>query len=203
MRLVGDKLSSVRGGRTLFADLSFGVAAGEALLVMGPNGAGKTTLLRTIAGLLHPAAGRVFMEGGTVDRTLSEQCHHVGHSNAIKTSLTVAENAAFWSRFLGHGGAGQAALETFGLAALSDIPAGYLSAGQKRRLGLARLLLADRPVWLLDEPTASLDGASQEALTGAVNAHLARGGIVVAATHVPLGFIGARELHIGRLAQAA
>ena len=203
MRLVGDKLSSVRGGRTVFADLSFGVTAGEALLVMGPNGAGKTTLLRTIAGLLRPAAGRVFMESGALDRALSEQCHYVGHANAIKTSLTVAENATFWSRFLGNRNVGQAALETFGLAALSDIPAGYLSAGQKRRLGLARLLLAERPVWLLDEPTASLDGASREALTGAVNAHLARGGIVVAATHVPLGFSGARELHLGRLAQAA
>ena len=96
-----------------------------------------------------------------------------------------------------------AALETFGLSALRDIPAGYLSAGQKRRLGLARLLLADRPLWLLDEPTASLDSAAQEALTGAVNAHLARGGMVVAATHVPLGFASARELHLGRMAQAA
>lgn len=203
MRLVGDKLSSVRGGHRLFSDLSFAVTAGEALLVMGPNGAGKTTLLRTIAGLLQPAAGRAFMEGGVPDRTLSEQCHYVGHSNAIKTSLTIAENATFWSRFLGNGNAGQAALETFGLTALRDIPAGYLSAGQKRRLGLARLLLAERPVWLLDEPTASLDGASQEALTGAVNAHLARGNIVVAATHVALGFVGARELHLDRLAQAA
>jgi heme exporter protein A len=203
MKLSGDKLSCVRGGRTLFADLSFGVAAGQALLVMGPNGAGKTTLLRTIAGLLHPAAGRVFMEGGAPDETLSEQCHYVGHPNAIKTSLTVAENAAFWSRFLGNGGADQAALETFGLAALSDIPAGYLSAGQKRRLGLARLLLADRPLWLLDEPTSSLDQAGQETLTTAVNAHLTRGGMVVAATHMPLGFAKARELHLGRMAQAA
>lgn len=203
MKLSGDKLSCVRGGRTLFADLSFGVAAGQALLVMGPNGAGKTTLLRTIAGLLHPDAGRVFMEGGAPDETLSEQCHYVGHPNAIKTSLTVAENAAFWSRFLGDGGAGQAALETFGLAALSDIPAGYLSAGQKRRLGLARLLLADRLLWLLDEPTSSLDQAGQETLTSAVNTHLACGGMVVAATHMPLGFAKARELHLGRMAQAA
>jgi heme exporter protein A len=203
MKLSGDKLSSIRGGRTLFADLSFDVSAGEALLVMGPNGAGKTTLLRTIAGLLHPAAGRVFMEGGALDQALSEQCHYVGHSNAIKTGLTVAENAAFWSRFLGNGSAGQAALETFGLAALRDIPAGYLSAGQKRRLGLARLLLADRPIWLLDEPTASLDSAAQATLTDAVNAHLARSGMVVAATHVPLGFVKSRELHLGRLAQAA
>jgi heme exporter protein A len=204
MRLVGDKLSSVRGGRTLFADLSFGVAAGEALLVMGPNGAGKTTLLRTIAGLMRPAAKRIFLEGGAPDQALSEQCHYVGHLNAVKTSLTVGENAAFWSRFLGGTGATHdAALETFGLSVLRDIPAGYLSAGQKRRLGLARLLLAERALWLLDEPTASLDSAGQETLTGAVNAHLARGGMVVAATHVPLGFAKARELHLGRMAQAA
>ena len=204
MKLIGDKLCSVRGGRTLFADLSFGVAAGEALLVMGPNGAGKTTLLRTIAGLLRPAAGRVFLDGGTPDHALSELCHNVGHLNAVKASLTVAENAAFWRRFLGGTGASpDAALETFGLSVLRDIPAGYLSAGQKRRLGLARLLLADRTLWLLDEPTASLDSAAQEALIGAVNAHLARGGLVVAATHGPLGFAKARELHLGRMAKAA
>ena len=204
MRLVGDKLSSVRGGRTLFADLSFGVAAGEELLVMGPNGAGKTTLLRTIAGLMRTAAGRVFLEGGAPDHALSEQCHYVGHLNAVKTSLTVGENAAFWSRFLGGTSTSpDAALETFGLSVLRDIPAGYLSAGQKRRLGLARLLLAERALWLLDEPTASLDSAGQETLTGAVNAHLARGGMVVAATHVPLGFANTRELLLGRMAQAA
>ncbi len=204
MKLLSDKLSSVRGGRTLFSDLSFGVAAGEALLVLGPNGAGKTTLLRMVAGLLHPAAGRVFLEGGVPDHALSEQCHYVGHANAVKAGLTVGENVRFWSRFLGGGNAAaQSALETFGLAALRDIPGGYLSAGQKRRLGLARLLAADRPVWLLDEPSASLDSAAQETLTGAVNAHLARGGIVVAATHVPLDFSKARELHIGRMAQAA
>jgi heme exporter protein A len=204
MQLSGDKLSSVRGGRTLFADLTFGVAAGEALLVMGPNGAGKTTLLRTIAGLLRPAAGRVFLEGGAPDAALSEQCHYVGHLNSVKTSLTVAENAVFWSRFLGGTAtAHDAALETFGLSVLRDIPAGYLSAGQKRRLGLARLLLAERTLWLLDEPTASLDSAGQETLAGAVNAHLARSGMVVAATHVPLGFAKARELHLGRMAQAA
>ena len=204
MKLSGDKLSSVRGGRTLFADLSFCVAAGEALLVMGPNGAGKTTLLRTIAGLLQPATGRVVMQGGAADQALSEQCHYVGHSNAVKTGLTVAENAGFWSRFLGTGRDGIApALEAFGLSALRDIPAGYLSAGQKRRLGLARLLLADRPLWLLDEPTSSLDQAGQETLTTAVDAHLARGGMAVAATHLPLGFAKARELHLGRMAQAA
>lgn len=204
MKLSGDKLSSVRGGRTLFADLSFAVTAGEALLVMGPNGAGKTTLLRTIAGLLQPVTGRVVMEGGASDQALGEQCHYVGHSNAVKTGLTVAENAGFWNRFLGNGRDGIApALEAFGLSALRDIPAGYLSAGQKRRLGLARLLLADRPLWLLDEPTSSLDHAGQETLITAANAHLTRGGMVVAATHMPLGFARARELHLGRMAHAA
>jgi heme exporter protein A len=204
MKLSGDKLSLVRGGRMLFTDLSFVVAAGEALLLMGANGAGKTSLLRAIAGLLHPVAGRVRLEGGAPDQALSERCHYVGHANAIKTGLTVVENAHFWSRFLGAGATDPAgALETFGLSQLRDIPAGYLSAGQKRRLGLTRLLLAERPLWLLDEPTASLDSAAQDVLTSVVNAHLARGGLVVAATHVPLGFAGSRELHLGRMAQAA
>ena len=198
MKLVGDKLSSVRGSRTLFADLSFDVSAGQSLLVSGPNGAGKTTLLRTIAGFLRPHAGSVALEEGQPDHTLSEQCHYVGHLNAVKASLTVAENAGFWSAFLG--GARErvaTALETFGLAALCDIPAGYLSAGQKRRLGLARVLLAERPIWLLDEPSAALDEAAQRTLLEAVNAHLAAGGMVVAATHAPLAFAGPRELRLG------
>jgi heme exporter protein A len=198
MKLVGDKLSSVRGSRTLFAELSFDVAAGQALLVTGPNGAGKTTLLRTIAGFLRPNAGRVALEQGQPDHTLSEQCHYVGHLNAVKATLTVAENADFWSAFLGRERSrGEAALATFGLAALRDIPAGYLSAGQKRRLGLARVLLAERPIWVLDEPSAALDEAAQRTLVEVVNAHLAAGGIVVAATHAPLAFAGLRELRLG------
>jgi heme exporter protein A len=198
MKLVGDKLSSVRGSRRLFADLSFEVSAGRALLITGPNGAGKTTLLRTIAGFLRPDAGRVALEQGPPDHTLSEQCHYVGHLNAVKATLTVAENAGFWSAFLG--GARErveTVLATFGLAALRDIPAGYLSAGQKRRLGLARVLLAERPIWLLDEPSAALDEAGQRTLTDVVNAHLAAGGIVMAATHAPLAFAGSRELRLG------
>jgi heme exporter protein A len=204
VKLIGDKLSSVRGGRTLFSELSFSVEAGETLLVTGPNGAGKTSLLRTIVGLLRPAAGRIRLEGGLPDQAVSEHCHYVGHLNSVKASLTVAENVGFWGRFLGNGSANvDAALETFGLTPLRDIPAGYLSAGQRRRLGLARLLTADRPLWLLDEPTASLDAAAQEAMAGVGNAHLARGGIVVAATHAPLGFANARELHLGPMARAA
>jgi heme exporter protein A len=204
MKLVADKLCASRGGRKLFFDLSFTVDRGAALLVTGPNGAGKTTLIRTLAGFLRPDAGAIRLEGAPPDHSLSEQCHYVGHANAVKSSLTVAENASFWGRFLG--GARDrldAALETFGLAALRDIPAGYLSAGQKRRLGLARLLLAERPLWLLDEPTASLDSAAQEVLAGAVNRHLAAGGLAIAATHMPLGFAGARDLHLGRVAPIA
>lgn len=212
MKLVAEKLCARRGGRILFAGLSFSVAAGEALLVTGANGAGKTTLLRILAGFLQPEAGQVSLEGGAVDAGIGEQCHYVGHAHAVKPGLTVVENAAFWSGFLGDGpeGPGGAAtarldraLATFGLEALRDIPAGYLSAGQRRRAGLLRLALVRRPIWLLDEPTASLDQAGQEVLAAAVNAHLAAGGLAVAATHLPLGFDRARELHLGRAAAAA
>jgi heme exporter protein A len=198
MRLIGDKLSAVRGGRRLFQDLAFSVDGGGALLLTGPNGAGKTTLIRTIAGLLRPAAGQIRLDGGASDRSLSEQCHYVGHLSAVKAGLSVGENAGFWSCFLG-GARGRldAALETFDLAALREIPAGFLSAGQRRRLGLARLLLAERPLWLLDEPTTSLDSAAQDILTRVVNKHLSAGGLAVAATHAPLGFANAQELRLG------
>jgi heme exporter protein A len=204
MRLIADNLSSVRGGRTLFSELSFAVEGGEALLLLGPNGAGKTTLIRMIVGLLAPAAGRISLDGGDAELSLGEQCHYVGHLNALKSSLTVGENASFWCRFLGGGlDRIEAALASFGLAHLRDIPAAYLSAGQKRRLGLARVLLAKRPIWLLDEPTVSLDRAAQDMLTGAVDAHVAAGGLVVAATHAPLGFAKSRDLHLGSTAQPA
>jgi heme exporter protein A len=204
MKLIGEELCARRGGRILFAGLSFTVDSGRALLVTGPNGSGKTTLLRTLAGFLRPEAGRVLLEGGAADASIAEQCHYVGHANAVKPSLTVAENAAFWGGFLG-GAADrlQAALDAFALAALRDIPAGYLSAGQRRRAGLMRLLLAERPVWLLDEPTASLDEAAQGVLAGAVNQHLSGGGLVVAATHLPLAFDRAEKLQLGPPAAAA
>lgn len=195
MKLVAEGLALARGARVLVADLSFAVEPGTALLVTGPNGVGKTTLLRAIAGLLPPSAGVVRLDGAPEERTVADESHYFGHLNAVKSGLTVEENAGFWCRYLS--GAREnvvAALETFGLLALRDIPAGYLSAGQKRRLGLARLLVAHRTIWLLDEPATSLDAASQGVLAGAVNQHLAQGGIVLAATHAPLGIAPAREL---------
>ena len=188
----------------LFAGLAFAVEAGTALLVTGPNGAGKTTLLRMLAGFLPPELGHIRLEGGAAEASIAEQCHYVGHANAVKPSLTVAENAAFWSGFLG--GAQDrldAALQAFGLEALRDIPTGYLSAGQRRRAGLMRLLLSPRPIWLLDEPTSSLDQAGQEVLAATVNTHLAGDGLVVAATHMALGFERTQELRLGRPAAAA
>jgi heme exporter protein A len=205
MKLVADALTATLGGRMLFSGLSFALEGGEALLLLGPNGAGKTTLIRIIVGLLRPDTGRISLDGGDAEQSVGEQCHYVGHLNALKTSLTVEENADFWCRFLGTratSGRIESALAAFGLAHLRDIPAGYLSAGQKRRLGLARVLLAERPVWLLDEPTVSLDRDAQAALTAAVDVHLGDGGLVVAATHTPLGFSRARELHLRMPAEA-
>jgi heme exporter protein A len=204
MKLIAEGLTSIRGDRTLFAGLAFTIGGGEALLLLGPNGSGKTTLIRTVAGLLAPAAGTIRIEGGDAERSVGEQCHYVGHLNAVKSSLTVEENAKFWCRFLGgREDRVEEALAAFGLAALRDIPSAYLSAGQKRRLGLARVLLAERPIWLLDEPTVSLDSAAQDMLAAAATAHLAAGGLVIAATHAPLGVAGARELHLGRAVEAA
>lgn len=184
----------------IIRDLSFVVSGGEALLLTGRNGAGKTTLLRALAGYLRPVSGSIRLAGGDPQSSLGEQAHVVAHANAIKTALTVRENVAFWQKFL-HVGADQSdaidkALAQFGLSDLSDFPAGYLSAGQKRRLGLARLLCADRPVWLLDEPTVSLDTASSAMLADAVNDHTRAGGIAIAATHLPIGLERARELKL-------
>ncbi len=199
MQLVGRDLGCTRGGREVLAGVSFSVAAGEALAVTGRNGAGKTTLLRLIAGLLDLAAGHLELTGGTADATLAEQAHYLGHRDGLKPALSVRENLEFWYAFLGGGDASTAstaaALDSVGLGALAALPAAYLSAGQRRRLAIARLLAAPRPVWLLDEPTAALDAASQQRLAELMRAHLARGGIIVAATHGPLG-LDARELQL-------
>jgi heme exporter protein A len=198
MRLVAHDLGCIRGGREVFEGVNFAVEAGEALAITGRNGAGKTTLLRLIAGLLEPARGHLELAGGAPDTTLAEQAHYMGHRDALKPALSVQENLAFWYAFLGGRDAPAAsALDTVGLGGLAGLPAGYLSAGQRRRLALARLIAAPRPVWLLDEPTAALDSAGQLRLAELMRAHLAGGGIIVAATHGPLGLDGTRELRLG------
>ena len=204
MELIVDKLTVVRDGRAILKELSFVVAAGQSLILLGPNGAGKTTLIRTLAGLIPASKGRLWLQDGSPEQTLGEQCHYVGHLNALKANLTVAENARFWERFFGGSGLKtEAALAAFGLGLLNEIPAAYLSAGQKRRLGLARLLLADKPIWLLDEPAAALDEGAQAALREAVTARLGSGGLVIAATHQPLGWPNAQELRLQSAARTA
>ena len=206
MALVVDNLTLKRGERTIIDGLSFRAERGEALLLTGANGSGKTTVLRALAGLLVSDGGRIEFAGGADEGAhgIGEHCHFIGHLNGFRPALTVAENADFWADYLGGSRAGvTAALEHFRLAELAPIQSGYLSAGQKRRLGLARLLLAKRPVWLLDEPAVSLDTASQQLLAEAVGRHLAEGGIVVASTHQPLGFAPAREHRLGRVGPAA
>jgi heme exporter protein A len=192
------KIGCQRGGRTVFTELSFRLAPGEALLVTGPNGAGKTSLLRQIAGLLPLAGGDLRLEGAGPEAELPELCHYVGHLNAVKTSLSVAENLSFFAAFLGASGPRLApALAAFGLAPLADLPAALLSAGQKRKLALSRLFTAKRPIWLLDEPQTSLDAESVKLLDAAIKGHLDGGGIAVVASHVPLKTKFAARLALG------
>jgi heme exporter protein A len=197
MRLAASGLACVRGGREVFTGLGFGIGAGEALLVGGPNGSGKSSLLRMVAGLLAVAGGRLALEGGDPDRSIGEQAHYLGHQDALKPSLTVAENLGFWARYLGGGSAPELALAAVGLDAIGALPAGYLSAGQRRRLSIARLLAVPRPLWLLDEPTAALDATAQATLAELMRAHLAGGGMIMAATHGPIGLERAQELRLG------
>lgn len=191
-----DALAAFRGERLVFDDISFCVDAGGALLVLGPNGAGKSTLLRLLAGLIRPAAGTLRWDGG--DALADPQAHarrliYIGHQDAVKPGLSVAENL----RFAARGHPVGPALDSLGLGALAELPARMLSAGQRRRLALARLVLSARPLWLLDEPTLGLDDASLARLAALLAAHRAQGGLVIAATHLTLPLPGATELRIG------
>jgi len=200
MRLVAEGLSATRGEDLIFRDIAFEIAGGEALVVKGPNGSGKSTLLRVLAGLLPARSGsaKLLAAPHPVER-VSEAAHYLGHRNAMKRELTVEENLSFWKTFLGDmaGGTGvpvEEAVEAVGLGGIAHLPFGYLSAGQQRRMAMAKLLVAWRPVWILDEPTAALDAAAEDMFAGLVTAHLARGGIAIAATHQPLGLEGVQEL---------
>jgi heme exporter protein A len=200
MRLSAWDLTIERGGRRLIAGLSFAVDEGASLIVTGPNGAGKSTLLRALCGFLPVEAGGFALEGGDPERTVGEQAHYLGHADGVKGALTAGENLAFAAAMLGgqsSRAAQQAALARVGLAHVIDFPARLLSAGQRRRVGLARLLIADRALWLLDEPATALDAAAQAALLAVMQAHLSAGGIIVAAAHAPLGLEGAEEVKLG------
>jgi heme exporter protein A len=198
LRLAGADLACERGGRIVFSGLAFAVGAGEVLAVTGRNGAGKSSLLRLVAGLVPRTAGTLVLEGGDAETPLGEQMHYAGHADALKGALTAGENLIFWRDFYGspwH--EAEDALEMLGIGHLYDLPAAYLSAGQKRRLTLARLFVSRRPVWLLDEPTSALDVATQGLLAAQMRAHLAAGGMILAATHGDLGIEPTRRLEIG------
>jgi heme exporter protein A len=200
MRLSASDLMCIRGGRQVFRNLSFALDAGAALVVTGPNGAGKSSLLRVIAGLIRPSQGRLTLEGGDPELTIGEQSHYLGHQDALKPALSVRENLDFWAEFFGAGEASPkelSALATVGLDGLARLPAAYLSAGQRRRLSLARMVAVARPIWLLDEPTSALDAAAQAMLVDLMRAHRAGGGLILAATHGPIGLEGAQELKLG------
>ena len=197
IRLSATDLACRRGGREVFAGVSFSIAGGESLTIRGRNGAGKSSLLRMTVGLVRVAGGRLALEGGDPELTIGEQAHYLGHLDALKPSLSVVENLRFWSDFLGAAAVDLGEpLRAVGLDALADLPAAYLSAGQRRRLSIARLLAVKRPLWLLDEPTSTLDAAAQTKLGEIMRAHLAGGGIMLAATHSPLQLEGTRELNL-------
>lgn len=181
-------LDLVRGGRRLFSPCSLRLNAGEALVIAGPNGAGKTSLLRAVAGLLEPAAGTIAFDGyDDLDRARAEALHLHGWHDGLKTTRRARDELGFWARWAGGGPADiQAAAQAFDLAPLLDVEVRRLSAGQRRRLALARLLCPRRPLWLLDEPLAPLDAAMRQRFGEVMADHLSRGGAVLAAAHDPL-----------------
>jgi heme exporter protein A len=198
LRLVVSKLSCERGGRLLFSDLGFSVGDGQAAILTGPNGAGKTSLIFIIAGLLRPRSGAVFLEGaGGEEPQVAELAHLVGHRDGLKPQLAVGENLVFAQQLLGSPvSSPKDALGALGLAHVLGTPTAYLSAGQRKRVALARLLLSRRPLWLLDEPMAALDDDARGLFADLMRVHLVSGGLIVAATHGPIG-IAADEIRIG------
>ncbi|MEM8811115.1 MAG: heme ABC exporter ATP-binding protein CcmA [Pseudomonadota bacterium] len=195
--LVLANVACERGGLLIFAGLSLTVRAGTAVQITGRNGAGKSSLLRLVAGLLEPSAGHIRFDGIAADETRADHCHYLGHENGLKRQLTVRDNLAFWEAVYGPSGRDpDDALLAVGLERLADLPAGFLSAGQKRRVAIARLLVSQRLLWLLDEPNAALDRQADGILGDLVTAHLRNGGLAIAATHMPLPFPVAETLDL-------
>lgn len=186
-----------RGGRTVLDGVSLTLSPGEVLLVTGPNGIGKSTLIRTIFGLVPPAAGAIRVDGPAVEEAgeVAPHCHYLGHRDSLKTAMTVAENLAFWRDFSGTPGLSvDESLAAVELDDLIDLPAAYLSAGQRRRLAIARLIAVRKPIWLLDEPTAALDTASEARFIDLMDAHRRAGGSILAATHLAIALPGTRRI---------
>lgn len=207
MRLIAENLSARRGEDLIFQGVSFALSGGESLVLTGKNGSGKSTLLRVVAGLLRPESGTVTWQAETADKGMraAEACHHLGHRNAMKAELSVHENLTFWQQFFGHSPQGKSlpvdeAADAVGLSDITHLPFGYLSAGQQRRMAFAKLLVSYRPVWILDEPTAALDVSAERVFTGLIESHLRTGGILIAATHQPLGLENAQELQMAGFA---
>ncbi|RCL03134.1 MAG: heme exporter protein A [Candidatus Tokpelaia sp. JSC189] len=188
MRLTGTDLTAERGGKILFSGLNFSLVSGNLLTVTGPNGAGKSTLLRIIAGLHKPIIGSIQIEeaGAVLPRAMF--CHYLSEKNAMKPMLPVGENLRFWGRWLrARDYDPHQVLEAVEMAHSIHLPYGILSTGQKRRVALARLLIAWRPLWILDEPTAGLDNAACSLFTIIMKRHIYSSGMIIAATHLPLG----------------
>ena len=199
MRLSVEGLSVQRAGRRIIDNIGFKLAEGEALVVCGRNGAGKSTFLRALAGLLPTTQGVISLNRGVLDVELAQNTHYLAHADGMKLALSVEENLNFWANYLAGSSLSRSqsipqALSIVGLTHALCAPFGALSAGQKRRAALARLLVVYRPLWLLDEPMTALDQASRARFAQAMRAHCAEGGIIVVATHEPLGFETTREL---------
>lgn len=199
----GTDISCIRGGRLVFDGLRFSVSSGGALLLTGPNGSGKSTLLRLMAGLIPPTVGILGWDGVSVSDDPEDhrsRLHYLAHAEAVKPPLTVEEDLTFWQALNGSNKPVSDAVEAMGLGAQRTLPGRYLSAGQRRRQALARLLVSEAELWLLDEPSVGLDTASLAKLRAAVADHRQAGGMVVAATHVDLGLDGAETLSIDQFA---
>lgn len=205
MRIFAENLSVKRGEDLIFTDVSFELVPTESLTISGPNGVGKSTLLRALAGLLPIDSGIFEIQSDAVEpKPACEYCHYIGHKNAMKAELTVLENLSFWQRTMSQEQSAHAdliispqeAAELLGLSHTLDLPFGFLSQGQRRRIALAKLFVSYRPVWLLDEPTAALDKSSSDNFAQVTNSYLEKGGVVIAATHVPLGFKEVKQLEM-------